>query len=83
MTRVAFARVVAGRLAVGVATGLAVAAGYWGADLAWQGHSFAAAARGEVEDALGTLQGLAALGVLCGAGVWLLSGLLAADKGQA
>jgi hypothetical protein len=72
------AYVVVGRLAVGLTAGLALAAGYWVTYLACEGQSVVAAARGEVEDALGTLQALGTLGGLCGAGVGLLAGLRAA-----
>ena len=71
------------RTALGVVIGLAVAAAYWSAIMIRGGHGILEALRGQVEDGLGTLQGLAALGVLVGAGVGLASGLAAISNDQA
>ncbi len=71
---------VIGQLLVGVTAGLAPAAAYWAAGLAGHGHGTAWAVRGRVEDGLG---GLAAPGGLCGAGVGLCGGPLAANRNQA
>ena len=75
--------VVCGHVAVGAAIGLALAAAYWAAAMVLGGHSIAEAARGQVEDGLGLLQGLAALGILCGGGVGLCFGPRALGKGRA
>jgi hypothetical protein len=71
---------VASRLILGLIVGLILGAGYWAAALAWEGHGVAEALRCEVEDGLGLLQGLLALGGLCGTGVGLCSGLTALDR---
>jgi hypothetical protein len=66
------------RLVIGIVAGLALGAAYWAIHFAPQGVNLLAAARGEMEDAQGALQGLLALGGLCGAGVGLLAALRAA-----
>jgi hypothetical protein len=71
---------VVGRLVAGLVVGLALGAGYWAAAITLQGHSIAEAVHGQVEDALGLLEGLIALGGLCGAGVGLGSGVVALGK---
>jgi hypothetical protein len=77
------AKAVAGRLAVGIAVGLGLGAACWAVELARRGHGILAALRGEVEDGLGLLQGLAALGGLCGAAVGLGTGLVVAARTEA
>src|SRR5262249_39485910 len=74
---------VACRLALGLAAGLALGAGYWAADLAWRGDSIASAIQGQVDDGVGLVMGLAALGGLCGAGVGPGSGLAAFGRSRA
>lgn len=71
------------RLVVGIVTGLALGVGYWAAAMILQGHSIAAALQGQVEDALGLLEGLTALGGLCGAGVGLCYGLVSLGQSRA
>jgi hypothetical protein len=71
------ASIVVGRLAVGVTVGLVLAAGVWIVDLVYHGESVVAAAWGQVEDSLGVLQALEAIGGLCGAVVGLLAGFRA------
>jgi hypothetical protein len=45
-----------------------------------QGHGILEALQGQVEDAVGLLEGLIALGGLCGTGVGLLYGLAALNQ---
>jgi hypothetical protein len=71
------------RITIGVGVGLAVAAAYWAAAMIFGGHEIVEAMRGQVEDGLGVLQGMATLGALCCAGVGLGCGLLAVNKGRA
>jgi hypothetical protein len=71
---------VVGRLGLGIAVGLALATAIWTANLTWDGHSVAEAVQGHVEDAIGRLQALAALGTLCGAAVGLCSGIVALGR---
>ena len=66
---------VAGRLALGLVIGVTLGAGYWTAQMLREGHNLSEALQGQVEDALGGLEGLVALGGMCGAGVGLCSGL--------
>jgi hypothetical protein len=70
-------RIVLGRLALGIAVGLALGAGSWTADLIGRGQSIMRAARGQVDDAIPTLQAILALSGMCGAAVGLLAGLRA------
>jgi hypothetical protein len=74
------ALIVGSRLVAGVALGLALGAGYWALALTLGGHNLIDASQGGVEDGLGMLQGLAALGTLCGAGVGLCWGLAALPR---
>lgn len=69
--------IVAVRLAVGLAVGLTLVTLVWIAHLWWGGKSIDDALRGNVEDALGLLQGLLTLGGLIGGAVGLCHGLLA------
>ena len=74
---------VVGRVALGLLVGLTLGAVFWAAVLTLQGHNVAEALRGQVEDALGSLEALVALGGLCGAGVGLCGGLAAMAKSRA
>lgn len=60
-----------GHLTLGCVCGATVGVVYWVVVMALDGHSLVAAIHGEVEDALGTLQGLTFLGAACGLGVGL------------
>ena len=73
-------RIVLGRLAVGLCIGVSIGWMLWWANVAQKGGTVAQALRGEVEDALGVLQGLITIGVLAGGTVGLLHGLWMADK---
>jgi hypothetical protein len=70
------------RLNLALAIGVALGVTLWSVIMAWQGHSLATAMRGEVEDGLGLLEGLAALGGLCGTGTGLCWGLLRLGEGR-
>jgi hypothetical protein len=63
------------RIALGTMIGLTVGALFWVRDLSLNGYSIADGLSGNVEDALGVLQGLLTLGGLIGFTVGLLHGL--------
>jgi hypothetical protein len=69
-----------GRLVLGLAIGLVLGANFWAAGMILGGHSIADALHGRVEDALGKLTALIALGGLCGAGAGLGWGLVIANQ---
>ena len=71
------ALMVTARAVIGIVTGLVIAIAYWTVWLIWNGHSVTDAIQGRVEDALGTLQGIAALGTMIGAAVGLASAFVA------
>lgn len=77
---VAACLVVAGRLFLCVAIGEILAGLCWGLYLAFNGHGVVEALRGEVEDSLGTLEALLAIGVLCGGVVGVVSGFVALGR---
>jgi hypothetical protein len=72
--------VLVGRLALGIAVGAVLAAALWAAIMTGNGHSVTDALNGQIEDAIGKLEGLVALGTLCGAGIGLFSGLFALGR---
>ena len=69
------------RLTLGLAIGVALGVSLWVVAMVCQGHSLASAMRGEVEDGLGLLEGLVALGGLCGTGVGMCWGIVRLANG--
>jgi hypothetical protein len=67
---------------MGIVVGLLIAMSYWAAHLACRGASLTEALRGQVEDALGVLQALLALGGLCGSAIGLCAGLRALSTNE-
>lgn len=70
------------RLGSGLAIGVTLGAAIWAVTMVAQGHTLPSAVRGEVEDGLGLLQGLAALGGLCGSVVGMGWGLVRLVNGE-
>ena len=66
--------IVASRLALGLVIGPLVAASYWCIHLHSQDKSVVAALNGQVEDAIGLLTGLLALGTVVGVVVGIIAG---------
>ena len=71
------------RVLLALVVGGAIGAGIWAVEMAWQGHSLSSAIHGEVEDGLGLLQGLTALGGTCGTVVGLFWGVVRFRNGSA
>jgi hypothetical protein len=66
-------------LAIGIAVGVVISGFLWWTSIVGKGKTVAAALGGEVEDAIGLLEGLVSLGVVVGTIVGLAWGLLQAD----
>ena len=63
------------RIALGILIGATIASLIWFGWLSATGKSVGEAIRGEVEDAIGILEGVLALGIVIGASVGLIWGL--------
>lgn len=71
-------RIVLTRVILCATVGVAISTSIWAGNLMCEGKSIPAALRGEVEDAIGTLQGLTMMGFLVGGAVGLVYGCVTA-----
>jgi hypothetical protein len=73
-------RVTLGGLLFGLLVGTGIGLLIWWGYLTQQGEAIGPALRGEVEDALGVLQGVVTLGASVGGGVGLIYGIWSANR---